>query len=439
MDGARRAELMRIFQAGLDAVAPDKALLRHLRMQNGWLRAGDGRYDLSAGKVLVLGGGKGAAPMAAALESLLGDRIDDGLVVVKYDHDLPLRRIRLAQAAHPVPDQAGVDASADMLRMAKSAGPDDLVICVFTGGASALTPAPAPGLCLADLQNVTRTLLECGATINQLNAVRKHLGLFGGGELARAASPARVLTILVSDVVGDRLDVIASGPTAPDPSTYAECLEIVTAFGVADRLPPAAMQRLRAGASGDVPETPKPGDAVFDSVRHVLVATNRQALDAAAAEAVTMGWQSRILTDTLQGEAADVVVQLAADARQAAATRTEGCPLCLLSGGETTVTVRGKGCGGRNQEMALAANLVLAGEERITALFGGTDGSDGPTDAAGGFACGDGEHAMRQAGVDPVAELADNNSHAALERANLLLRTGPTRTNVMDIAIFLVE
>lgn len=449
MDSARRADLVRIFQAGLDAVAPDRALLRHLLVQGDSLRvqgdgllvqgeslADDAFYDLSAGRVLVLGGGKGAAPMAAALESLLGHRINDGLVVVKYDHGLPLQHIRLTEAAHPVPDEAGVAASAAMLRMAEAAGPEDLVICLFTGGASALTPAPAPGLTLADLQTVTRALLECGATINELNAVRKHLGQFGGGRLASAASPARVLTLLVSDVVGDRLDVIASGPTAPDPSTFADCLKVIDTFGVAERLPRAAMERLLAGARGDFSETPKPGDPVFDRVRNRLVATNRQALDAAAREAELLGYQCCVLSDTLQGEAAEVAVQLAAEAQKAATSDRR--PLCLLAGGETTVTVRGTGLGGRNQEMALAANLALAGDDRVTALFGGTDGSDGPTDAAGGFACGEGRQAMREAGVDPEAELQNNNSHAALDRANLLLRTGPTRTNVMDMAILLV-
>lgn len=436
MEKARQADLLHIFRAGLDAVAPDKALLRHMQLLGDRLLVGKSEYNLAQGRVLVLGGGKGAAPMAAALESLLSDLPDfQGLVVVKYDHGLPLKRIRLLEAAHPVPDKAGVEAATAMLALAEQAMAEDLVICLFTGGASALTPALAPGLTLDDLRAVTSRLLECGATIHELNAVRKHLGLFGGGLLARAARPARVLTLLVSDVVGDKLDVIASGPTAPDPSTFARCLEIVDGYGLRDRLPLAVMARLLAGAQGNMAETPKPGDPLFDDVTNVLVATNRQALDAAARAASAFGFEPRILTDTLEGEAREQATLLVAEARRVAEGLQPGeRPVCLLAGGETTVTVRGHGKGGRNQEMALAANLALEGENRVSALFGGTDGSDGPTDAAGGFACGTGAARMREIG-NPDIDLENNNSYAALDRSGLLLRTGPTLTNVMDLAI----
>lgn len=430
---------MAIFQAGLDAVAPDHALLRHLEFHGDQLAAGGETFDLSQGRVLVVGGGKGAAPMAAALEELLGERISEGRVVVKYDHALPLKRIVLKEAGHPVPDEAGLRATAAMLELARSAGEKDTVICLFTGGASALTPAPVAGVSLTDLQRLTTLLLECGATINELNAVRKHLSCFSGGQLARAAYPARVLCVLVSDVVGDRLDVIASGPTVPDSATFAQCMDIVRRYDLEKHLPKAVRDHLVAGSAGCVSETPKAGDPMFARVTTLLVATNGQALAAAACKAGQLGYDARILTDELEGEARDQAVLLVDEARTTAAALEPGDrPVCLLAGGETTVTLTGAGTGGRNQEMALAAALALDGEPRIAALFAGTDGTDGPTDAAGGFSHGQSAAAMR-ACCDPVQLLCDNDSYNALPHSRDLLKTGPTRTNVMDMAILLVH
>ncbi len=438
--------LKRIFEAAVGAVAPDRALRRHVAISGNTLTA-DGRgYDLSrVERVFVLGAGKGAAPMAAALEDLLGKRIHAGLVVVKYDHGLPLKHIRLAEAAHPVPDEAGVEAAREILNMAQSATERDLVICLFTGGASALTPAPAPGVSLDDLQRTTQSLLKCGADITELNAMRKHLSLFGGGQLARAASPAPVLALIVSDVVGDPLDVIASGPTAPDPSTFADCRKIVEKYGLAEKLPESVAARLEDGLAGRVPETPKPGDPLFAQVQNVLAANNRQALEAAAQAAIGLGFEARILTDSLTGEARVRALDLVKAARDCAGAMRPGqSPVCLLAGGETTVTVRGAGTGGRNQEMALAAALALEdrggkkNDNTIAMLFAGTDGSDGPTDAAGGFATSETAARARAAGLDPVARLADNDSYMCLKACNDLLITGPTRTNVMDLAVLLV-
>lgn len=439
MNEALRDTLEHIFTAGLAAVAPDGALLRHLRLEGDTLTAGDRRYDLRR-RVVVLGAGKGAAPMAVALENLLGERISEGLVVVKYGHGLPLRRIRLAEAAHPVPDASGAAATKTLLDMARRAGTGDLAICLLTGGASALTPAPAPGLTLEHLQTVTGLLLECGATIDELNAVRKHLSVFSGGQLARAAAPASVLSVIVSDVVGDRLDVIASGPTAPDGSDFATCAAVIAGFGLEDRLPVPVRAHLAAGLAGRLPETPKADDPLFDRVQNLLVATNRQALEAAAVKAEALGFAPRIVTDALTGEARQRARELVAEARRAAdALRPGDPPICLLVGGETTVTVRGSGKGGRNQEMALAAALALEGDQRICALFAGTDGTDGPTDAAGGFAFGDSAAAVRRAGADPEALLDNNAGNMALRLSGDLLVTGPTRTNVMDMAVLLVR
>lgn len=445
-DGAemerQRTVLRRILDAALDAVAPDGALLRHLRLDGpggDWLVADGRRQNLTGRRVRVLGAGKGVAPMAVALEGMLGQRIDEGFIVVKYDHGLPLKHIRQAEAGHPVPDASGVRATAQMLNMARTCTNQDLLICLLTGGASALTPAPALGLSLADLQQTTQLMLDCGAAIHELNAVRKHLSAFSGGQLARAAGGASVLSVIVSDVVGDPLDVIASGPTAPDVSSFADCHEILGRFGLEKSLPATVREYLRAGLAGRAPETPKPGDPLFDRVQNILAATNRQALDAAARAAEACGYIPCLLTDRMTGEARQKAVELTHEARRRLEHLKPGDKgLCLLAGGETTVTIQGRGRGGRNQEMALAAALELEDQPCVCALFAGTDGTDGPTDAAGGFAFG--SSVTRMGGREAARALLDeNDSNTALTLSGDLLVTGPTRTNVMDLAVLLAE
>ena len=438
---AARATLRRVIDAGIAAVAPDGAVLRHLHLEGTILSAHGHVWDLSTyRRVIVLGAGKGAAPMAAALESLLGEAISDGLIVVKYDHGLPLTRIRQAEAAHPVPDQSGMDNAWAMVEMARAATEEDLVICLFTGGASALTPALWPGVTLEDLRVLTGLLLESGATINEINAVRKHLSAFSGGRLIQACAPATVIGLIVSDVVGDNLDVIASGPTVPDTSTFADCAAILEKFSLWPRVPAAIAAHLREGLAGRLPETPKPGDPVFGRVTTFIIASLSQALEAAAAEARTLGFEARVLRADMTGEARDVAADLVMTARQARGGLAPGAaPCCLLAGGETTVTIRGSGRGGRNQEMALAGAILLAGDPGIAMACAGTDGTDGPTDAAGGYADSRVAAAAREMGVDLEAALADNDSYHALERVGALLKTGPTRTNVMDMAVLLIE
>lgn len=434
---ARRTVMEQIFQAGLAAVAPDGALLRHLTLAGDVLHVDDRAYPLRGHCITVLGAGKGAAPMASAVENLLGAYIAEGLVVVKYDHGLPLSCIALAEAGHPVPDSAGIEATQRLLALA--AGAEHIALCLFTGGASALTPAPVAGITLEDLQRLTKSLLDCGATIQQLNALRKHVSCFSGGQLARQCRPATIINLIVSDVVGDALDVIASGPTAPDPSTFADCWEIITRFGLEDTLPPAVRTHLQRGLAGSVPETPKADDALFAHVQNVLVATNSQALEAAAAKASSLGYTPRILTDRMVGEAREQADMLIHEAQRLAhSAETERGPVCLLAGGETTVTLRRQGKGGRNQEMALAAALALHNMPHVAALFAGTDGTDGPTDAAGGFAFADSAQRI-QAHGSPQEYLDAHESYAALSASGDIYITGPTRTNVMDMAIVLVH
>ena len=420
------------------AVAPDAALMRHVCLEDGQLLVDGQSWKLPRrGRLLVLGAGKGVAPMGAAVEELLGDRIDTGMLVVKYGHGLPLQQIAQVEAAHPVPDAAGAAATRALLELAAGAAADDLVLCLLTGGASALTPAPVSGVTLEDMQQVTELLLRSGATITELNAVRKHLSRFSGGQLARTAAPAGVVSVIVSDVVGDALDVIASGPTAPDVSTFADCMDILARYGLGSAMPPAVLHHLRQGQLHQEAETPKPGDALFRHVQNTLVATNRQALDAAAEQARSHGFRPVILTDRMVGEAREQAALLVTQARQMAAElAADAQPVCLLAGGETTVTLRGRGRGGRNQEMALAASLALQDCPHICALFAGTDGTDGPTDAAGGCAWAGN---LAVAGLEQARRaLEENDSYAILHHCGALLRTGPTRTNVMDLAILLV-
>jgi len=405
------------------------------------VRAALGAVELPArGRVLVVGAGKASGAMAAAAEAVLGDRIADGLVVVKDGYGAPTRRVRIVEAGHPVPDARGEAAAREIRAISESAGADDLLLVLVSGGGSALTPAPVPPITLADKQAMTRLLLAAGANINQLNAVRKHCSRLKGGQLARAAAPARVHALLLSDVVGDPLDVIASGPTAPDTSTFAEALGILDRFGLRERAPAAIVDRLERGRRGLVPETPKSDDPIFDRVTNTVIGNNRLVVDAAASRASALGYRPQVLTRALEGEAREVAAQLCALAREVQQGRGPvAAPACLIAGGETTVTVRGKGLGGRCQEFALAAAVALDGRPGIVALAAGTDGTDGPTAAAGGLADGETAGRARRRGIDPPAALGENDSNPVLGALGDLVVTGPTSTNLLDLYLLLVE
>jgi glycerate 2-kinase len=427
-----RAAAAAIWRAALAAGDVAPLLRRHLRLTEQTLTAGPLTLDLSrVHRVLVLGAGKAGASMARAVEAELGERVDAGFVVVKDGYRLPTARIEIAEAGHPVPDARGLAASARLLELAGTATADDLVIFLVSGGGSALTPAPAPPITLEEKQTVTRLLLAAGATINELNAVRKHLSRFKGGLLARAASPATVLTLALSDVIGDPLDVIASGPTAPDPTTYAEALTVLERRGVAERTPASVLARLRAGVRGEVPETPKLGDRIFERVTNLIIGNNTLVVDAAAAEAERLGFRPQVLTRSLQGEAREVARSLLARARALPP------PACLIAGGETTVTVQGGGRGGRCQEFALAAALHLDANERLVVLAAGTDGTDGPTDATGGLVDVGTAARARAAGLDAARALADNDAYTLLTVAGDSIVTGPTHTNLLDLYLIL--
>lgn len=436
-----RDHLRAIFEAGVAAVDPAAAVRRNVRIEGDTLYAAGGIYDLGkVDRIYLAAAGKGAAPMARALMEVLDSRIQEALVVVKSGHGEDLPMGRLMEASHPVPDASGQQASEAMLELAGRAGAGDLFLFALTGGASALLPAPAPGLDLEDLRTATNLLLECGAPIEHMNAVRSHLTRIGGGQLARAALPAQIVGVLVSDVVGDDLSVIGSGPLAPNRSTFRQCVDILNGYKVMDRMPQAVRERLREGEAGRVPETPKPGDPLFANVRQQIVASNAVALDAAAAKAEELGYRPLVLTTKLTGEAREAARFLACVAQEASETgRPAAPPACLLAGGETTVRVRGSGLGGRNQEMALSAAMALEGVRGVAMLCAGTDGTDGPTDAAGAFAFGDTVAKARASGMDPGRYLENNDAYHFFDEIDGLLRTGPTRTNVMDMAVALVD
>jgi hydroxypyruvate reductase len=449
--GEREARLregaLGIFRAGVEAANPRVAVGRHLTHQGDALlvegMAGAVRVPLPSpnrGRILVVGAGKGSGPMASAVEEILGDRITQGLVCVKDGHGCPLQRIALREASHPVPDQRGVEAGAEIRALVAGATADDLIISVISGGGSALLTLPAAGVTLKDIQVLTGQLLACGASIDEINTLRKHVSRVKGGQLARAAHPAPVINLMLSDVVGDPPDVIASGPFSPDGSTFEQAREILDRYGIWNAAPSAVREIIEQGCSGRIPDTPKDGDPAFARVVQAVVGSNGLSLAAAAREAEALGYDPLVLSSMIQGEAREVARVFAAMVKQ---SRLNGLPkappACILAGGETTVTLRGDGTGGRNQELALALALDLQGLPGVIGLSGGTDGNDGPTDAAGAFALGDTVSRARARGLDPRDYLARNDSYHFFAALGDLVKTGPTRTNVMDIQVLLID
>jgi glycerate 2-kinase len=437
MPSALSRDALRIFRAALKAADPAEAVLRHMQLTANVLTAGRKRYGLASFRnVYVIGAGKASAQMALPIERLLGKRITGGLVNIKYGHRARLRRIELNECGHPIPDRNGELGAQRIAEIARQAGPDDLVLCLISGGASALLPLPAPRVTLEEKQETTRLLLHCGANIHELNCVRKHISAVKGGQLAQLAFPATVLALILSDVIGDDLDVIGSGPTVPDRSTFANARAILAKYGISGKVPAAVRERL----NGDASETPKPGDKIFVKVQNLIVGSNRLAVDAAAQQARALGYHTMVLSTFIEGETRDVARVHAAIAKEIRSTgRPVKLPACVISGGETTVTIRGSGVGGRNQEFALAAALDIAGLRDIVVLSAGTDGTDGPTDAAGAIVDGGTLARAAARGLDAAAHLANNDSYPFFEELGNLIKTGPTGTNVADVRIMLLR
>lgn len=448
-----REVLESIFQTGLDRVDPERMVADCVRLDGDVLEVNSGaqteRIDLSGfSRTLVVGAGKATASMARGIEQVLGDRISAGLISVKYEHTASLERIELIDAGHPVPDERGVEAASRIAAIADEADEHTLVIVLISGGGSALLTLPFQNdehtLSLADMQQTTQLLLECGATIQEINSIRKHLSGISGGRFCARLAPATSISLILSDVVGDTLENIASGLTSPDPVTFADALAITGRYGITNRLPEAARALLEAGSAGAVEDTPGPDHPSFARVRNVLIGTNALALEACRARANELGYNTVVLTSQVTGEAREAAKFLAGIARDA--VRAEPLapkPLCVLCGGETTVTIRGTGTGGRNQELALAFLEQVADAPSafsgVSFLSGATDGNDGPTDAAGAFASVAVLERVRDSGQSIAEALAANDSYHLFEETGDLLKTGPTNTNVCDIQIMLVE
>ena len=394
------------------------------------------------GRVFVVGAGKAGSPMALATSERFGNKIAGGLVIVKYDHlgkEVP-SGITLKEAGHPVPDEAGLNAAQEIAALLNQAGADDTILCLISGGGSALLTLPVEGLTLADLQDTTSSLLAAGSIINEINTIRKHLSAIKGGGLANMATPARVFTLILSDVVGDPLEVIASGPTVPDPTTFADSWAIVKQYQLESKLPQPVIARLMAGLNGRIPDTPKPNNPLFLQVHNAIIGSNRIAAQAAVDTAQAAGYNAQLLSTFVEGEAREVARVVAGLAKGLA--RDEGRlsrPACMILGGETTVTIKGKGKGGRNQEIALAAGLALAGWSNVLVVCLGTDGTDGPTDAAGGFADGTTVSRATELGLNPLEYLHNNDAYNILAALDDLIITGPTNTNVNDLTLILVQ
>lgn len=436
-----RLDARAIWQAAVDAVKPEPLV-----------RAALSRPEVAealaqARRILVLGGGKAGSAMSAAVEAALADRLDriEGFVNVPAGSAVPLKRIRL-HAARPAgsnhPTAEGVTGSDEILRLAHGAGLDDVALCLISGGGSALLPAPAPGITLADKQAVTRLLHACGATINEMNCVRKHLSAIKGGRLAQAFRGRRLFSLIISDVIGDPLDVIASGPTAADPTTFADAWNILEKFQLLEKVSPAIRTHLDSGRAGGIPETLK---EMPDHVTNLVIGNNALALTAAQTKAETLGYRVLNLGSFVEGETREVALVFAGLVRSVLAERLpHGPPLCVLSGGETTVTLGPQpGHGGRNQEFVLAAFEYLlrtrTGLKDVAVLSGGTDGEDGPTDAAGAVADLDTAEVTRRLGLQPRDFLDRHDAYSFFAKTGDLLITGLTQTNVMDVRVLLVR
>jgi glycerate 2-kinase len=410
--------LKAMFKAGVDAALPSVCVPAHLPPK-------------PKGRTVIIGAGKASGAMAKALEDVWDGPLE-GLVVTRYGYKLPTERLEVVEAAHPVPDEAGREAARRIFEMVQGLTEDDLVLCLISGGGSALLSMPADGITLEDKQAVNKALLASGATISEMNTVRKHLSAIKGGRLAKAAYPAKVVALMISDVPGDDPSIIASGPTVPDPSTKADAVGIIEKYSL--DLP----QNVRAALDA-TDETPKPGDSCFERVENVMIATPQASLEAAAEVARQAGVTPVILGDSIEGESRDVALVHAGIARQCAMRgQPEQPPCVLISGGETTITLKGKGKGGRNTEFLLALAIALDGMENIYALAGDTDGVDGSEDNAGALIYPDTLKRAEKAGLNPKAMLADNDPYGFFKGVGDLLETGPTMTNVNDLRAILI-
>ncbi len=435
---ARKAAID-IFLSGVNSVKPDRLIRRLISFNNDILTIKNTIIPLDNVRDLyVIGGGKASASMASELEFILGNRIKDGFIVTKYHHSVPLNYIRIKEAGHPVPDCNGLEGTKEILDIAHKAGEKDLVICLISGGGSALLTDLPEGCTLKDLATLNNVLLECGASINEMNCIRKHLSTIKGGLLSKAVWPATIISLILSDVIGDQLDVIASGPTAPDPSTFAMAVEILNKYQIEDKIPPQIFRILQEGVQKKRGETLKENDEAFKRTSNIIIGSNTLALQKAKEKAVSIGYEARVITSSLEGDINEVAACIL-DKVENICKFYSGERICLLFGGEPTLEVTTQGKGGRNQHLALILAKKIKGMKDITFLSAGTDGTDGPTDAAGAVVDTDTYKYSAEQGLDIDKYLENFDSYNFFSREGGLIRTGPTQTNVMDLMIVLLN
>jgi glycerate-2-kinase len=442
-DRRAREAVLKILNSALSAVDPGTAVRNHIRRVGSLLVIDDLTLNLDRfQRIFVVGGGKASGAMAEALEDIIGDKLTEGFVNVLRNTKSGFKtcKILLNEAGHPIPDEDGVKGARKIVQLVGEADGNDLVICLISGGGSALMPLPAAGITLQDKQRLTDALLRCGATIDEINAVRKHVSELKGGQLAKAAYPATLVSLILSDVVGDPLDTIASGPTAPDTTTFNDAISILKKYDLwKNSIPKTIRKRLEAGLRGEIPETPKPGDKVFDKTRNVIVGNNRTAALAACQEAKGLGFNSLLLSSMVEGEARHVGTAYAGIMKEILDSNNPvPKPAVVIAGGETTVTVTGRGKGGRNQELVLSASLKIERLKGVAIASIGTDGIDGPTDAAGAIADGQTIIRAHDKRLDPKEFLMNNDSYHFFSKLGDLIFTGPTGTNVNDLAVMVV-
>jgi len=429
-----------IFIAGVESVLPERLIKEHVSLSDNKLIISSKTFDLDTiENIYVIGAGKASAKMADEVEKILGGRITQGHIVVKYGYSCKLKYIKVTEAGHPVPDSNGFRATRAVMELAGKAGPGDLVICLISGGGSSLLTDFPKGSSPEEMVRINDLLVNCGASITEMNAVRKHLSAVKGGQLARAAYPAELVSLILSDVPGDPIDVIASGPTTPDPTTFRQAVTVLESFNLTGSVPVGILKYLSDGIAGIRPETPKQADNIFERTRNILVGNNSMALEAACKKALEFNINAVIIDDELQGDTSSVAGYIIDTSLSFQSDKNEVKPVCLLFGGETTVKMTGKGLGGRNQHLVLECSLLLHDHPGITVLAAGTDGNDGPTDAAGAVVDNTTFPSAVSKKTDPLKYLNEFDSYHFFKKAGGHIITGPTMTNVMDIIVVIVE
>jgi glycerate 2-kinase len=428
-----------IFLAGVDRVLPDSLIKKEMSLKDNMLFISEFSFNLDSIKnIFVVGAGKASALMGAEVEGIIGERITEGHIVVKYGHSCKLNKIKVTEAGHPVPDECGFRASRSILEIAGKATKNDLVICLLSGGGSALLADFPEGSSPEEIMIVNNLLVNCGASIGEINTVRKHLSNVKGGQLAKAVYPGILVSLILSDVIGDPLDVIASGPTVPDPTTFHMAIEVLKKYNITGSIPERIINDLRDGESGKRPETPKTTDPVFEKTRNILIGNNRLALEAAQKKATELNINCEIISDHIDGDISEISEFIVSTALKFKNDNSVLKPLCLLFGGEPTVRVSGTGTGGRNQHLALCCSVLLRDHKGITVLSAGTDGNDGPTTAAGAVVdCSTFNEALSR-GIMADKYLSEFDSFNFFSKAGGHIITGPTMTNVMDIIVVIV-